>query len=97
MTRSELIIRLANRIGTGDAYYKAYAKTCVELLLGAMATALSAGHRIEIRGFGSFATGVIPSRTARNPKTGATFTTAAKRRVKFKMGQELKERANRRL
>ena len=51
MTKSELIARLAER------YPQLVAKDtelAVKTILDAMATSLSRGQRIEIRGFGSF-------------------------------------------
>ena len=39
-------------------------------MLDAMSEALANGHRIEIRGFGSFGLNRRPSRVGRNPKSG---------------------------
>ena len=69
MTKSELIARLAER------YPQLVAKDAdfaVKTLLDAMTDALSAGQRIEIRGFGSFALNSRPPRIGRNPKSGDT-------------------------
>jgi integration host factor subunit beta len=69
MTKSELIARLAER------YPQLVAKDAdftVKTLLDAMTDALISGQRIEIRGFGSFATNSRPPRIGRNPKSGET-------------------------
>ena len=59
MTKSELIARLAER------YPQLVAKDtelAVKTILDAMATSLSRGQRIEIRGFGSFDLNYRPPR-----------------------------------
>jgi len=59
-----------------------------------MVTALAAGKRIEIRGFGSFATNVRPPRVGRNPRTGEEVAVSAKKAVGFKAGLEMRERVD---
>jgi integration host factor subunit beta len=59
-----------------------------------MAEALEAGHRIEIRGFGSFSLRYRPPRVARNPKTGDVVHTEGKYAPHFKPGKEMRERVN---
>ena len=51
MTRSELIESLANRF---PQLVKADADMAVDHILGAIRKTLVQGHRVEIRGFGSF-------------------------------------------
>lgn len=92
MTKSELIARLAER------YPQLVAKDAdfaVKTLLDAMSDALVAGQRIEIRGFGSFATNTRPPRIGRNPKSGETVVVPGKRVPHFKAGKELRERVDR--
>ena len=91
MTKSELIARLAER------YPQLVAKDAdfaVKTLLDAMTDALSAGQRIEIRGFGSFALNSRPPRIGRNPKSGDTVMVPEKRVPHFKPGKELRERVD---
>lgn len=59
-----------------------------------MAEALESGHRIEIRGFGSFSLRFRPPRVARNPKTGDVVHTDGKYAPHFKPGKEMRERVN---
>jgi Bacterial nucleoid DNA-binding protein len=66
----------------------------VNCMLEQMINALENGERIEIRGFGAFATHQRPSRLARNPKTGDAVQLPAKVRVHFKPGKDLKDRVN---
>src|SRR5438132_3822993 len=67
MTKSELIARLAQRYPQLVAKDAEYA---VKMILDAMTQSLLGGHRIEIRGFGSFGLNYRPPRTGRNPKSG---------------------------
>jgi len=67
MTRSDLVALLAERFGQlthRDAEF------AVKTMLDAMSDALARGHRIEIRGFGSFSINRRPPRVGRNPRSG---------------------------
>jgi integration host factor subunit beta len=91
MTKSELIARLAER------YPQLIAKDAdfaVNTILDAMSKALADGHRIEIRGFGSFALNRRPPRVGRNPKSGEKVMVPEKRVPHFKAGKELRERVD---
>jgi integration host factor subunit beta len=91
MTKSELIVRLAERfpqLVTKDADF------AVKMILDAMSDALVRGHRIEIRGFGSFALNYRPPRTGRNPKSGEKVAVPSKWVPHFKAGKELRERVD---
>ena len=91
MTKSELIARLAER------YPQLVAKDtelAVKTILDAMATSLSRGQRIEIRGFGSFSLHYRAPRVGRNPKTGEKVELLGKSVPHFKPGKELRERVN---
>jgi integration host factor subunit beta len=59
-----------------------------------MTDALIAGHRIEIRGFGTFSISERPPRVGRNPKSGEEVSVPAKRVPHFKPGKELRYRVN---
>jgi integration host factor subunit beta len=91
MTKSELIARLAERYPQLIAKDADYA---VNTILDAMSQALAAGHRIEIRGFGSFALNRRPPRVGRNPKSGEKVMVPEKRVPHFKAGKELRERVD---
>jgi len=91
MTKSELIARLADR------YPQLVAKDAdlaVNTILDAMSQALAEGHRIEIRGFGSFSLNKRPPRVGRNPKSGEKVLVPEKRVPHFKAGKELRERVD---
>lgn len=91
MTKSELIARLAERYPQLVAKDADYA---VKTIIDAMADALSTGHRIEIRGFGSFELNRRPSRIGRNPKSGDKVIVPEKPAPHFKPGKALRERVD---
>lgn len=91
MTKSELIERISSRhpqLSAKDI------ETAVKTILDSMASALSQGERIEIRGFGSFSLHFREPRTGRNPKTGESVTLRGKYVPHFKPGKELREQVN---
>jgi integration host factor subunit beta len=88
MTRSDLVTLLTERfpqIPQRDIEF------AVKSLLDAMSDALARGHRIEIRGFGSFSVSRRPPRMGRNPKTGEQVPIPEKRVPHFKPGKALRE------
>jgi integration host factor subunit beta len=66
----------------------------VKTMLDQMTETLSAGGRIEIRGFGSFSLHHRPPRMGRNPKTGEAVAVKARCLLHFKPGKELRDRVN---
>jgi integration host factor subunit beta len=76
MTRSDLVEALAARF---DQLTVRDAEIAVKTILDAMSDALARGHRIEIRGFGSF------------PATGQAVHIPEKRVPHFKPGKALRE------
>ena len=60
-------------------------------ILEAMNSAMVRGHRIEIRGFGSFSVIHRASRMGRNPRSGAPVEIPAARMPHFKPGKALRE------
>lgn len=93
MTKSELILRLAERF---PQLVVKDADCAVNMMLDAMSEALVKGDRIEIRGFGSFALNFRPPRVGRNPKSGEKVDVPAKWVPHFKAGKELRERVDQR-
>ena len=88
MTRSDLVEELAARFGQlthRDAEY------AVKTILDAMSEALVRGHRIEIRGFGSFSINRRPPRVGRNPRSGEQVVIPEKLVPHFKPGKALRE------
>ena len=94
MTKSELVEKLAARF---PQLLLRDADIAVKTILAAMSDALADGHRIEIRGFGSFGLNRRPPRVGRNPKSGEKVLVPEKRVPHFKAGKELRERVDRSL
>ncbi|MBY4895599.1 integration host factor subunit beta [Cupriavidus sp. AU9028] len=92
MTKSELVEKLAARF---PQLLLRDADISVKTILDAMSDALADGHRIEIRGFGSFGLNRRPPRVGRNPKSGERVMVPEKRVPHFKAGKELRERVDR--
>ena len=88
MTRSDLVEALASRFGQlthRDAEF------AVKAILDAMGDALVKGHRIEIRGCGSFSVNRRSPRVGRNPRSGESVMIPEKRVPHFKPGKALRE------
>ena len=86
MTRSDLVEALAmkfRQLTHRDAEF------AVKTLLDAMSEALSRGHRIELRGFGTFSVNRRPPRMGRNPRSGESVAIPEKRVPHFKPGKAL--------
>ena len=88
MTRSDLVDALA---GQFHQLPHRDAEMLVKTILDSMAEALANGHRIEIRGFGSFTISHRPARTGRNPRSGQAVRIPEKRVPHFKPGKALRE------
>jgi integration host factor subunit beta len=88
MTRSDLVEELAARFG--QLTHKD-AESAVKALVDAMSNALVRGHRIEIRGFGSFSVSYRAPRIGRNPRSGESVAIPEKRVPHFKTGKALRE------
>jgi len=87
MTRSDLVEELAARFGQLTLRDAEFA---VKTILDAMNEALARGHRIEVRGFGSFSVNYRPPRQGRNPRTGDSVAIPEKRVPHFKPGKALR-------
>ena len=88
MTRSDLVEELAARFGQ---LTHRDAESAVKNILEAVGDALVRGHRIEIRGFGSFSVNHRPPRMGRNPRSGESVAIPEKRVPHFKPGKALRE------
>lgn len=87
MTRSDLVQELAARF---DQFTQRDTESAVKGILDAVSDALIRGHRIEIRGFGSFSINHRQPRVGRNPRTGESVQVPSKRVVHFKPGKALR-------
>ncbi len=90
MNKSQLIEALAKE----ENLPLKKAEEVVNTVFGDMEKALVRGERVEIRGFGSFKVKHYDGYKGRNPKTGEVIDVAPKKLPFFKVGKELKERAD---
>ena len=88
MNRSDLIQLLADRF---SQLTQKDAEVAVSAILDKMNNALVRGHRIEIRGFGSFTVIHRAPRLGRNPRSGAAVDIPEKRVPHFKVGKALRD------
>lgn len=91
MTKSELIEAIAlkqTQLSAKDV------EIAVKTIIEHMSHSLSAGERIEIRGFGSFSLHYREPRRGRNPRTGDAVELSGKYVPHFKPGKELRDRVN---
>jgi len=91
MIRSELVTKVAEKnphLTLRDV------EAIVSVVFDQIASALSDGRRVELRGFGAFSIRDREARTGRNPRTGSSVSVDAKRVPYFKPGKELRERLN---
>src|ERR1700741_2695343 len=88
MTRSDLVAELAKKFSQPTHRDTEFA---VKTILDAMSDALARGHRIEIRGFGSFSINRRPPRVGRTPRRGEQVIIPEKLVPHFKPGKALRE------
>jgi integration host factor subunit beta len=86
MTKAELVDKVAAAIQLP----KHQTETVVNLFLQCIIDALSAGDKVELRGFGSFRLRHRAPRAGRNPKTGETVQIPAKQVPWFTVGKALR-------
>jgi integration host factor subunit beta len=91
MTKSELIMRLAER---NPHLFHRDIERIVSSIFDEISTALSRGDRVELRGFGAFSVKQRDARTGRNPRTGESVAVVDKVIPFFKTGKQLRERLN---
>ena len=93
MTRSDLVEELAARFAQLTHHD---AESAVKTILDSMGEALVQGHRIEIRGFGSFSINHRAPRMGRNPRSGESVAIPEKKVPHFKPGKALREAVDKR-
>ena len=90
ITKQELVDRIAEITQTKQTLVKAI----IQNFLNEIVSELAKGNRFEFRDFGVFETKTQAARTAQNPKTMERIHVPAKRVVKFKMSQLMKQKLN---
>ena len=85
VSKSQLARRIAER-GASPAQ----AAHAVDAVLGEITSALSAGERVTLVGFGTFEPVARPARTGRNPRTGEPVEVPAATVLRFRAGASLR-------
>ena len=93
MNRSTFVGLLAARFGQLTHRDAEFAVTTI---LEAMNNAMVRGHRIEVRGFGSFSVMLRAPRAGRNPRSGEPVQIPVRRVPHFKPGKALRAAVDRR-
>lgn len=91
MIRSELLQALAKE---NPELRLEDVELALDSFFDAITERLSAGGRVELRGFGAFSTREREARKGRNPRTGSTVDVPGKRVPYFKPGKEMRARLN---
>ncbi len=91
MIKSELVQKVTDQ---NRHLYQRDIENIVNAILDEITKALAAEDRVELRGFGAFATKRRVARTGRNPRTGASVKIDGKLALVFKTGKELRLRLN---
>jgi len=91
MTKKEIAAIVALR--TGITHKRAVA--VIDQMLAEIKSALAAGEKTEIRGFGVFKVRRTKRKVARDLSTNTEIVIAPTRRVKFIPGKQMKERMGR--
>ncbi len=65
------------------------AEQALSSILGAITDAMAVGDKVALLGFGTFSVTERAAREGRNPQSGQTMSTPAKKVVKFKAGTKL--------
>lgn len=87
MTKRELVIRVANKLGMTQSDV---AKV-IEGAFDAISESLANGERWELRDFGVFEVKTRAARIGRNPRTGDQVPVPERRVVTFRPGKKMKE------
>ena len=90
MNKSELVKAIAKKAEITNAS----AQTILEAFVEAVQNTLKKGDKVQLIGFGSFATQKRAGRTGVNPQTKKKIKIAPKTVAKFVPGKELKELVN---
>jgi integration host factor subunit beta len=90
MTKAELVEKVASTIKLSQKE----TEVIVGIILQSITESLSAGDKVELRGFGSFRIRERKPRIGRNPKSGELVEVPAKKVPFFKAGKGLRERVD---
>ncbi len=90
MNKTELVKKIAEATGLSGVD----SKKALDATMAAVKAALVAGDKVQLVGFGTFATKERPARQGVNPSNGSKIQIPAKTVVKFNPGSEFEEAVN---
>ncbi|MDG1117849.1 MAG: integration host factor subunit beta [Yoonia sp.] len=91
MIRSELIQKIAD---DNPHLFQRDVDRIVSTVFDEITSAMAAGNRVELRGFGAFSVKRRDPRIGRNPRTGESVEVEQKHVPFFKTGKLLRDRLN---
>ena len=90
MNKTELVAAVAEKTGLS----KKDSEKAVSAAFDAITSALVAGDKVQLVGFGAFEVREREARVGRNPRTKETIEIAASKAPAFKAGKALKDAVN---
>lgn len=90
MNKAEMV----NAIAQKADITKAQAAAALDQVIGSIGSALRAGDKVTLVGFGTFSVVSRGARTGRNPRDNKPIKIAAKKVAKFKPGKKLADEVN---
>ncbi len=87
MNKTDLI----NKVAEGASLTKKQAAEAVDAVFDSITTALQAGEKVQLVGFGNFEVRERTARKGRNPQTGKEIDIPASKSPAFKPGKALKD------
>tara|TARA_B100000427_G_scaffold280867_1_gene251747 strand:- start:216 stop:506 length:291 start_codon:yes stop_codon:yes gene_type:complete len=91
IVKSKLLKQLADNYPN---FLKKDLEKFLNIILDEIKQSLQKNERVELRGFGMWATHIQKARISRNPKTGEKIDTPEKKTIHFKMAKELFKKLN---
>lgn len=88
MNKAQLIELIQKKLGADTT--KKHAEEALAAVLESIKEGVQGAGKVQIIGFGTFATKTRAARTGRNPKTGKAITIPASQTVAFKASSALK-------
>lgn len=85
---------LVNVVASETQISKKEVEAVVSATLGAITSALKAGDKVQLIGFGTFEVKETAAREGRNPATGEAIQIAASKKPAFSASKVLKEEVN---
>ena len=90
MNKTELIKKIAEE----SSLTRKQASAALEAALNTVVSAVAAGEKVTLPGFGTFEKRERAARTGRNPRTGEATEIAASAVPAFKAGKSFKDKVN---